>query len=177
MDCSDYGGELLRLEREPGTYVTGYPLDNAQELLEQRKGFDSDEEKARAWSETTDVIKTYSDEMIKRWKEEIDTLLVFVSNHSSINLSFKLKVTRLVSSPQSSPRSTCNRTYSSNQPLPILHLSPSSSFRRNFIVLLQPASLSTQQPPLSLQHKVSPLLRRLPSGPFGSTSRGFLGSS
>ena len=39
------------------------------------------EECALAWSETAGVVKTYSDEMVKRWKEEIDTLLVFVRGY------------------------------------------------------------------------------------------------
>ena len=47
-------------------------------LEEQREALYTPEERVRAWSETADVVKTYSDEMVTRWKEEIDTLLVFV---------------------------------------------------------------------------------------------------
>ena len=36
------------------------------------------DEKAQAWSETADIVKQYSDEMIQRWNSEIDTMLVFV---------------------------------------------------------------------------------------------------
>lgn len=36
------------------------------------------EQKTKAWSDTAEMVQTYSDEMIKRWKEEIDTYLVFV---------------------------------------------------------------------------------------------------
>lgn len=36
------------------------------------------EQKAEAWSKAAGMVQTYSDEMIKRWKEEIDTYLVFV---------------------------------------------------------------------------------------------------
>ncbi len=35
-------------------------------------------EKREAWSSAAKMVETYSDEMIKRWKEEIDTYLVFV---------------------------------------------------------------------------------------------------
>lgn len=35
-------------------------------------------ERAEAWSSAAKIVETYSDEMIKRWKEEIDTYLVFV---------------------------------------------------------------------------------------------------
>ena len=38
----------------------------------------TEEEKKTAWDETARVVKEYSDEMVKRWKEEIDTLLVYV---------------------------------------------------------------------------------------------------
>ena len=49
-----------------------------QELRDQLKALYTEEEKTRAWAETTGIVKTYSDEMIRRWKEEIDTLLVYV---------------------------------------------------------------------------------------------------
>lgn len=35
-------------------------------------------EKTEAWSSAAKMVETYSDEVIKRWKEEIDTYLVFV---------------------------------------------------------------------------------------------------
>lgn len=38
----------------------------------------SAEEKAKAWSESADIVKTYSDDMIKRFNTEIDTYLVYV---------------------------------------------------------------------------------------------------
>ncbi len=36
------------------------------------------EQKTKAWSDAAEMVQTYSDETIKRWKEEIDTYLVFV---------------------------------------------------------------------------------------------------
>lgn len=36
------------------------------------------EQKTKAWSDAAGMVQTYSDEMVKRWKEEIDTYLVFV---------------------------------------------------------------------------------------------------
>ncbi|OJT02862.1 hypothetical protein TRAPUB_6592 [Trametes pubescens] len=35
------------------------------------------EQKTKAWSDAAEMVQTYSDETIKRWKEEIDTYLVF----------------------------------------------------------------------------------------------------
>ena len=55
-----------------------WKLPDLDSLEEQREALYTPEERVRAWSETADVVKTYSDEMVTRWKEEIDTLLVFV---------------------------------------------------------------------------------------------------
>lgn len=41
-------------------------------------GIYTEKEIAEAWSEVGDTVKTYSDELIKRWKEEIDNYLTFV---------------------------------------------------------------------------------------------------
>ena len=37
------------------------------------------EEKDRVWSEAAEVVKTHYDGLVTRWKEEMDTLLVYVS--------------------------------------------------------------------------------------------------
>ncbi len=49
-----------------------------QELLNRRKDIYRPEETERAWSDAADVVKVYSDDMIKRWNDEIDTYLVYV---------------------------------------------------------------------------------------------------
>lgn len=36
-------------------------------------------EKTEAWTSAARMVEMYSEEMITRWKEEIDTYLVFVS--------------------------------------------------------------------------------------------------
>ena len=38
------------------------------------------EEKDRVWSEAAEVVKTHYDGLVTRWKEEMDTLLVYVSD-------------------------------------------------------------------------------------------------
>ena len=35
-------------------------------------------EKDKAWSKVAKTVKTYSDEMVERWSNEMDTLLVYV---------------------------------------------------------------------------------------------------
>ena len=39
----------------------------------------SEEHKSRVWSDAAEVIRTHYDELILRWKAEMDTLLVYVS--------------------------------------------------------------------------------------------------
>lgn len=55
-----------------------------QELENERKTFYTEKEKEHAWTETAKVVEIYSDNTVKRWKEEIDTHLVFVSAQCSI---------------------------------------------------------------------------------------------
>ena len=43
-----------------------------------RKSFFTDAERADAWEKTAEIVEKYSDEMVKRWNGEIDTLLVYV---------------------------------------------------------------------------------------------------
>ncbi|EIW54282.1 uncharacterized protein TRAVEDRAFT_92048, partial [Trametes versicolor FP-101664 SS1] len=45
----------------------------------------------RAWSDAAGMVQTYSDEMIKRWKEEIDTYLVFAGLFSAVLTTFNVQ--------------------------------------------------------------------------------------
>lgn len=54
-----------------------------QERWEERKSEYTDDQREQAWSKTADIVKTYSDEIVRRWNQEIDTLLVFVRLHVS----------------------------------------------------------------------------------------------
>lgn len=49
-----------------------------QEVLKMRETLFLPDEKAKAWSDTAEIVKSYSDEMVKRWNAEIDTYLVYV---------------------------------------------------------------------------------------------------
>ena len=46
----------------------------------------SDSERTAAWAHSAEIVKTYNDELVNRWKEEMDTLLVYVRT-ISLNLS------------------------------------------------------------------------------------------
>ncbi|KAL1945570.1 hypothetical protein VTO73DRAFT_2421 [Trametes versicolor] len=49
------------------------------------------DEKTKAWSDAAGMVQTYSDEMIKRWKEEIDTYLVFAGLFSAVLTTFNVQ--------------------------------------------------------------------------------------
>ena len=38
------------------------------------------ERKDKVWAEASEAVKTYYDQLLGRWKEEMDTLLVYVSH-------------------------------------------------------------------------------------------------
>ncbi|EIW54237.1 uncharacterized protein TRAVEDRAFT_90350, partial [Trametes versicolor FP-101664 SS1] len=43
------------------------------------------------WSDAAGMVQTYSDEMVKRWKEEIDTYLVFAGLFSAVLTTFNVQ--------------------------------------------------------------------------------------
>ncbi|KAH9886472.1 hypothetical protein C8Q73DRAFT_618917, partial [Cubamyces lactineus] len=49
------------------------------------------EEKAEAWSGTTEVVKAYSDKMVQRMNKEIDTLLIYAGLFSVILTAFNVQ--------------------------------------------------------------------------------------
>ena len=57
---------------------------SALSLVPQRRHCLATLLRAFAWTETAKVVEIYSDNTVKRWKEEIDTHLVFVSAQCSI---------------------------------------------------------------------------------------------
>ena len=38
------------------------------------------EQKEKVWTEAAEAVKTFHDDLLRRWKEEMDTLLVYVSS-------------------------------------------------------------------------------------------------
>lgn len=40
--------------------------------------FFTDKERMKAWKETSDIVKTYTDGLVEQWNKDIDTLLVYV---------------------------------------------------------------------------------------------------
>ena len=40
----------------------------------------TNEQREKVWTEATEAVRIYHDELVKQWKEEMDTLLVYVSS-------------------------------------------------------------------------------------------------
>lgn len=57
-----------------------------QEVFKSRNKMHTAEERAKAWTDTAEVVKTYSDEMVQRFNTEIDTYLVYVSRLHCVNV-------------------------------------------------------------------------------------------
>ncbi|KAL1945558.1 hypothetical protein VTO73DRAFT_2409 [Trametes versicolor] len=63
----------------------------------------TEERKTKAWSDAAEMVQTYSDEMIKRWKEEIDTYLVFAGLFSAVLTTFNVQSYLLLQPPAPDP--------------------------------------------------------------------------
>ncbi|KAI0758896.1 hypothetical protein C8Q74DRAFT_271116 [Fomes fomentarius] len=70
--------------------------------MERRDDFTPDEKK-KAWDETAKIVKDYSDELVKRWKEEIDTLLVYAGLFSAVLTALIVESYKLLSPPPPDP--------------------------------------------------------------------------
>ncbi|KAL1946234.1 hypothetical protein VTO73DRAFT_15361 [Trametes versicolor] len=66
-------------------------IRSLQKLLEERKNICTEEEKAKAWTDVADTVKTYSDDMIERWNKQIDVYLVFAGLFSAILTAFNVQ--------------------------------------------------------------------------------------
>ncbi|KAI0716569.1 hypothetical protein C8Q76DRAFT_724895 [Earliella scabrosa] len=56
----------------------------------------SEDEKTRVWSEVAEVVRTHYDELVSRWKEELDTLLVYAGLFSAVLTAFNVQSYQLL---------------------------------------------------------------------------------
>ncbi|KAH9934068.1 uncharacterized protein BXZ73DRAFT_18153, partial [Epithele typhae] len=49
-----------------------------------------------AWARSAEVVKTYNDELVTRWKEEMDTLLVYAGLFSAVLTAFNVQSYQLL---------------------------------------------------------------------------------
>lgn len=68
--------DLRRTDRRPGTKLPGTVPQ--QEVKQESNENFSEEEKVKVWSDAAETVNTYYDELVGRWEDEIDTLLVYV---------------------------------------------------------------------------------------------------
>ncbi|KAI0753559.1 hypothetical protein C8Q80DRAFT_520128 [Daedaleopsis nitida] len=71
-------------------------LPDPKQLLDDIRRSYSEQQKAEAWAKTAGVVKTYSDELVKRWNTEIDTLLVYGGLFSAILTAFNVQSYQLL---------------------------------------------------------------------------------
>ncbi|RDX45106.1 hypothetical protein OH76DRAFT_1408377 [Lentinus brumalis] len=54
------------------------------------------EEKERVWTEASAAVKTYHEDLVRRWKEEMDTLLVYAGLFSAVLTAFNVQSYQLL---------------------------------------------------------------------------------
>lgn len=67
--------DLRRTDRRPDTKLPGVPQ---QEVKQESNEDFSEEENFKVWLDAAETVNTYYDELVGRWEDEIDTLLVYV---------------------------------------------------------------------------------------------------
>ncbi|KAL1945545.1 hypothetical protein VTO73DRAFT_2396 [Trametes versicolor] len=67
------------------------PEVSLKDMYWKRNKVYTQDEQTKAWSGAAGMVQTYSDEMIKRWKEEIDTYLVFAGLFSAVLTTFNVQ--------------------------------------------------------------------------------------
>ncbi|KAL1942619.1 hypothetical protein VTO73DRAFT_4859 [Trametes versicolor] len=79
------------VEKTPQTRPDMLPEVDLDDVYYKKFDIYTQEEKTKVWSDAAGMVQTYSDEMIKRWKEEIDTYLVFAGLFSAVLTTFNVQ--------------------------------------------------------------------------------------
>ncbi|KAI0666957.1 hypothetical protein C8Q78DRAFT_1106524, partial [Trametes maxima] len=69
----------------------------------RRQGLHTAEERTRAWAESANIVRMRSDEIVRRWNAEIDTLLVYAGLFSAILTAFTVESYRLLQPSSQDP--------------------------------------------------------------------------
>ncbi|KAH9848544.1 hypothetical protein C2E23DRAFT_938433 [Lenzites betulinus] len=67
------------------------PQVTVNDVYRRKADVFTQEKKEEAWSSAATMVETYSDAMVKRWKEEIDTYLVFAGLFSAVLTTFNVQ--------------------------------------------------------------------------------------
>ncbi|KAI0351165.1 hypothetical protein OH77DRAFT_1411676, partial [Trametes cingulata] len=106
-----------------------------EEILSERF---TTEERAQAWSKTSEIVRMYSDDMVKRLNAEIDTLLGYAGLFSAILTAFNVESYTLLQPSQPDPT--------------LLALERISAQLGSFLVL--PPHVNSTQPPFQQSEAV-----------------------
>ncbi|KAI0735554.1 hypothetical protein C8Q76DRAFT_829238, partial [Earliella scabrosa] len=88
--CSDCA--LSPSDRHPSDWRFPTPQELRKELAQEF----TEEARSNVWSDAAHAVKTYHDELIARWKEEMDTLLVYAGLFSAILTAFSVESYQLL---------------------------------------------------------------------------------
>ncbi|KAL1945562.1 hypothetical protein VTO73DRAFT_2413 [Trametes versicolor] len=83
--------DASEVERTEQTRPEMPPEVDIFDMDRKRNKVYAQDEKTKGWSGAAGMVQTYSDEMIKRWKEEIDTYLVFAGLFSAVLTTFNVQ--------------------------------------------------------------------------------------
>ncbi|RPD69466.1 hypothetical protein L226DRAFT_275255 [Lentinus tigrinus ALCF2SS1-7] len=75
---------------------TAWRFPTADEILQELSQEFTSEEKERVWTEASDAVKAYYDRLLVRWKEEMDTLLVYAGVSSAVMTAFIVESYKLL---------------------------------------------------------------------------------
>ncbi|OJT05954.1 hypothetical protein TRAPUB_3141 [Trametes pubescens] len=74
--------------------------DDLRETLAERY---NEADKSHAWAHSAELVKTYNDELVDRWKEEMDTLLVYAGLFSAVLTAFNVQSYQLLQPQPTDP--------------------------------------------------------------------------
>ncbi|KAI0718800.1 hypothetical protein C8T65DRAFT_638167 [Cerioporus squamosus] len=75
---------------------TAWGFPTSQEIREELYNEYTPEQKEKAWAEASEAVKTYHDELVRRWKEEMDALLVYAGLFSAVLTAFNVQSYQLL---------------------------------------------------------------------------------
>ncbi|KAI0778951.1 hypothetical protein BD413DRAFT_122445 [Trametes elegans] len=75
---------------DPGT------LPRPEELREEISLRYTEADTLKAWARSAELVKTYNDEIVERWQEEMDTLLVYAGLFSAVLTAFNVQSYQLL---------------------------------------------------------------------------------
>ncbi|RDX45140.1 hypothetical protein OH76DRAFT_1022365 [Lentinus brumalis] len=89
------------VETEPDITTWSFPTPEA--IREELSKEFTDEQKEKVWTECAETVKTSYDQLLGRWKEEMDTLLVYAGVSSAVLTAFNVESYHLLQPDPTDP--------------------------------------------------------------------------